>query len=566
MKFSIRKDVLTLFIVLGVVTLSEASGAVLKEKGELPETQLEDYEYWRELVQGLSSMAPTIAPVAAPTDAPLEPTDAPVAPVAAPTDAPVVPTEAPVAVTDAPVAAPTGAPVADTDAPTSAPVAAPVAPPVAAPVAAPTDAPVAVTDAPTEAPVAAPTEAPVAVTAAPSTAAPVGSVIRTTLEQYALNGGAEFEDEESYQSQALRQVEAQEGAESFTDAKLTQYYALYCIFFATNTVPNPITENDPRFEGIPFPGWLITTGWEETNLDPCDGWYGIGCDGEGRVSTIDLFENLLTGSFPPEVVLLALDGPFATGGGNLFRIDLFRNEFVWNNDDSSWMTDLGSNMTTIIVEETGFSGDIPRLPDNLVNFDISFAFYTGGLVDANFEGLSLINFIDLDGNAFNSTVPSALGRLPNLEFLYISDAFISGDLSYMEGMPAMREHWIDTNPGLSGQLFDFIGSVSTLESFSVTFSGLSGTLPTTLGDLANMQQMWLYSNNLEGQIPAELGNLGNLRILQLEGNSFTGSMPAEVCANTQFPTMVIEVLGADCEDPSFECTCCTCCSVLECNT
>ena len=79
-------------------------------------------------------------------------------------------------------------------------------------------------------------------------------------------------------------------------------------------------------------------------MDPCD-WYGIKCDSDGRVSILDLFENLLTGAFPPEVVLMSLDGPFSTGGGNLYRIDLFRNEFLYNNADNSWMTDLGSNMS-----------------------------------------------------------------------------------------------------------------------------------------------------------------------------------------------------------------------------
>jgi hypothetical protein len=100
----------------------------------------------------------------------------------------------------------------------------------------------------------------------------------------------------------------------------------------------------------------------------------------------------------------------------------------------------------------------------------------------------------------------------------------------------------------------------------MTFSALTGTIPSTLGNLAAMQQMWLYSNQLTGQVPTEIGNLRNMRIFQVEGNALTGSMPAEVCANTQFPSMVIEVLGADCEDPGFECSCCTCCSVLECNT
>lgn len=197
-----------------------------------------------------------------------------------------------------------------------------------------------------------------------------------------------------------------------------------------------------------------------------------------------------------------------------------------------------------------------------MNFDISFAFFTGGLIDANFEGINTLNFLDFDGNAFNSTAPTVFGRLPNLQFLYLSDAFISGDLSYMEGMSAIREHWVDTNPGLSGQLFDFIGEVSTLESFSVTFSGLSGAIPTSLGNLAALQQLWLYSNKLTGTIPSALGNLDSLRILQLEGNFLVGSMPDEVCDQTQ---VVLEVLGADCEDPGFECSCCTCCSVLECN-
>lgn len=90
---------------------------------------------------------------------------------------------------------------------------------------------------------------------------------------------------------------------------------------------------------------------------------------------------------------------------------------------------------TIIVDETAFSGDIPRLPENLTNFDASFAFFSGGLVDANFEGINSLNFVDLDGNAFNTTVPTVFGRLPNLQFLYLSDAFLSGDLSYMAGMP-----------------------------------------------------------------------------------------------------------------------------------
>jgi len=471
------------------------------------------------------------APEEPPTDAPVvDPTLAPVGPVSNPTAAPITPTTEPVI--------PTGAP-AD---PTTAPIE-------------PTTVPIDPTAVPID-----PTAVPIVPTGAPTVGT---SGIQARLTPFALNGGVGLEDTNSYQYKALKQVELQVGVDDFSDAKLTQYYALYCIYFATNGISNQITDADPRFVGIPFPNWLVITGWDQIDVDPCD-WYGIVCDSQSRVSTIDLFENLLTGAFPPEVSLLSLDGPYSTGGGNLFRVDIFRNEFCYNNADNSWMSDLGSNMTTIIVEETAFAGDIPRLPEFLVNFDISFAFFTGGLTEDNFEGLDKLSFVDLDGNAFNSTIPSVFGRLPSLEFLYLSDSFLSGDLSYMEGMSSIREHWIDTNPGLKGPIYDFIGDITTLESWSMTFNSVTGTLPTTLGNLENMKQMWLYSNQLTGTIPSELGNLSNMKILQLEGNALSGSMPPEICANTAFPTMIIETLGVDCD--VVDCSCCTCCSVLECTT
>ena len=220
---------------------------------------------------------------------------------------------------------------------------------------------------------------------------------------------------------------------------------------------------------------------------------------------------------------------------------------------------------TIIAELTSFNGDLPRLPDSLVNLDIAFAFYSGGLTDANFADLDSLAFLDVDGNAFNSNVPSAIGQLPNLEFLYMSDCFLTGDLSWMEGMPSIREMWIDTNPGISGPLFDYIGDITTLESWSQVFSSLTGTLPSSLGNLVEMKQMWLYANQFTGTIPSELGNIPRMATLQLEGNMLTGTMPSEVCARTTFPLSVIDVLGADCDDPNFECSCCTCCSVLECS-
>ena len=265
-------------------------------------------------------------PVANPTPAPVP--DQTPAPVTDPTPAPVA-NPSPAPVTPAPVLNPTPAPI--TPAPVTDPTPAPVTP---APVPDPTPAPI------TPAPVADPTPAPV--TPAPTPAGP--PTVQQRLESFALEGGAEWEDPESCQSKALERTEEQIGAEDFTDAKLTQYYALYCIYNCTNMVPNIITATDEDVLEFGLPSWLLTRGWTANNLDPCqDGWFGITCEND-QVTAIELFRNQLTGSWPAEVSLLAADGPRATGAGNLFLIDLFDNRLLFNNFDNSWMSDLGSNM------------------------------------------------------------------------------------------------------------------------------------------------------------------------------------------------------------------------------
>lgn len=218
----------------------------------------------------------------------------------------------------------------------------------------------------------------------------------------------------------------------------------------------------------------------------------------------------------------------------------------------------------LFFKNTAFSGPLSRLPQNIREFDCSFSFISGGLTQQNFQGLNSLVFANFDGNAYNSTVPSAFSSMPNLQFLYIVDGFISGDLSYMVGMQSLREHWADSNPGLGGQIPAGISTVSTLESFSITSCSFSGTIPPELGNFGFvMKQMWMYDNDLTGTIPSELANMAALRLLQIEGNSFTGSMPPEICANTVFPRP-LEELGADCFDQGFSCECCTCCSVQEC--
>jgi hypothetical protein len=275
------------------------------------------------------SMAPTKAPVAPQTPPPY----------ASPTPAPQVPiTPAPVEtfppITPSPtIHTQTVPPVA-----TSAPVYY-TAPPVyytQPPVYTPTYVPGATTP-----PVQMPTLPPVM----PPTSPPVAASVASRLQPYLIQGGNEFTDPTSYQSCALARVEQQVGVDSFTDAKLTQYYALYCIFCSTNGQANLITDTDSKFENVTvLPQWTVSTGWTDTATDPCSPWHGIVCVND-QVTELNLAENFLTGLWPVEIIMLASDGPRSTGAGALTKIDLFNNEYLFNNFDNSWMSLLGSNMS-----------------------------------------------------------------------------------------------------------------------------------------------------------------------------------------------------------------------------
>ena len=191
------------------------------------------------------------------------------------------------------------------------------------------------------------------------------SIVQLRMQDFVLNGGAEFDDPASYQSLALRRVEDQLFSENMSTIKLLQYYVLYCIYEATNSKPNEyiiqsgVFDNNSDDGQVTIPGWTVTTGWLEIDSDPCDGnWHGVVCDTTGierqqgdnssneagRVINLDLFSNGLTGNFPPEVVLLSGDGFYATGAGALIAIDIFNNEYLSNFNDNSWIADMGSQL------------------------------------------------------------------------------------------------------------------------------------------------------------------------------------------------------------------------------
>lgn len=273
-------------------------------------------------------------------------------------------------------------------------------------------------------------------------------------------------DPSSYQCRAQKRVLEQEEFDDFEFAKIAKYWVLYCIYFATNQAPSESFEEE-RQNGAELT-WIDTIGWQETDLDPCDGWYGIFCDNNGRVTEIRLQGNGLSGAFPKEIRYFASEGHYATGAGNMQRLELFNNFYLTNDPSETWITELGPNLKVLNYGSTSFQGPLPKLPPGLVEFDCSNTQHSGDIPSASFEGLNDLSLLIMDGGNFDSVIPATISDLPSLEFFHIREAGIRGDLSYMQGMPAIVEHLVDGNTGLNGAIPSFVGELTTLKSFSAT--------------------------------------------------------------------------------------------------
>ena len=221
------------------------------------------------------------------------------------------------------------------------------------------------------------------------------------------------------------------------------------------------------YESAGGDNWVTRTNW--LSDQPMAQWYGIRIGDDGRVVTIDLGNNGLEGSIPPEIGQL-------TG---LEELSLGYNEL---------------------------SG---RLPEELGD-------------------LRRLIRLGLYSNQFSGPIPREIASLPRLQHLNLSLNSFSGAIPEELGVLNTLEHLILHSNGLSGPIPREIGNLAELQTLRLDVNQLSGPIPPELGGLPRLIYLYVDLNRLTGPVPPALGNLTSLAELNIANNRLSGALPAEL--------------------------------------
>jgi len=162
-------------------------------------------------------------------------------------------------------------------------------------------------------------------------------------------------------------------------------------------------------------GWIASTNFL-TGVDECE-WFGLSCNGDGSIYNIDLDDNNLTGTIPPEIRdLQMLEGIVLDGDQN--------------NLGGSLPETIGGllHLKLLDIDKNNLSGSIPESLYDLQKLEVL------DLNDNNLNGslsnkignMTSLYFVQLQGNSFSGSVPVTLKKLVNLETLTLDNNNFEG--------------------------------------------------------------------------------------------------------------------------------------------
>ena len=262
--------------------------------------------------------------------------------------------------------------------------------------------------------------------------------------------------------------------------------------------------------------WILPSGttifnWDD-NCDPCT-WYGIECDNNGIVTSIDL-DGDADGTFSVSPTGINLTG-------QLSFIDLEGLEELilgGNNLEGTIPNiDLLTNLRMIDFRRNNLSGRIPQLS---ALRDLSHVLLSGNNLDGpipELRDLTNLQWFECSSNNLIDTIPS-LEFNTTLAYFDCCNNDLSGSFP---NIGQVSSFLADSNR-LAGPIPE-LSYNQNLTLLDIDNNGLGGTFPS-MNDMPNLEWVSAGFNLFEGSLPG-FSNSTNLSSILLQGNAFEGTLP-----------------------------------------
>ncbi|XP_049386739.1 receptor-like protein 9DC3 [Solanum stenotomum] len=141
-------------------------------------------------------------------------------------------------------------------------------------------------------------------------------------------------------------------------------------------------------------------------------------------------------------------------------------------------------------------------------------------------------YVDLTVTNLRGVLTESFFLQPNLENLNLGDnSLLKGVLPKIHPSNTLLKLDISFT-GISGELPDSIGTLSSLNYLNLHGCDFSGHIPDSIGNLIQIRELWFWGNRFTGHIPSTISKLKHLTRLDLPSNSFSGEIH-DVFSNLQ---------------------------------
>ncbi|XLT92282.1 hypothetical protein HN873_013957 [Arachis hypogaea] len=165
-----------------------------------------------------------------------------------------------------------------------------------------------------------------------------------------------------------------------------------------------------------------------------------------------------------------------------------------------------------------------------------------GTLPSSIGNLTNLAFLYLEDNSFHGEIPRSLFRLKNLESLSLSDNVFEGYLAVDMFLKLKMLNVLDLSfnrLSLFSQNRDVnVTTLPPIHWLGLSGCNLIGEVPTWMMNLTSPYYLDLSQNNLQGEIPYFLFTLENLTGLDLAGNMFEGQIELDMLSKLQKLTVL----------------------------